>query len=86
MNTVSPEIRQSILYMTIANDILDDFTSIFAQTNVPKLFNLRKKITSLIQGNMSISAYFTKFRTLNDELHAFSVMPHCEFGKCTCCE
>ncbi|XP_074336382.1 uncharacterized protein LOC141673531 [Apium graveolens] len=84
LNTVSPEIRQSVMYMTVAKDIWDDFAIRFAQTNVPKLFNLRKEIASLHQGNMSKSAYFTKFRTLNDELDAFSVVPHCDCRKYTC--
>lgn len=84
LNTVSPEIRQSVMYMNVAKDIWDDFAIRFAQTNVPKLFNLRKEIASLRQGNLSISAYFTKFRALNDELEALSVVPRCDCGKCSC--
>ncbi|XP_074342928.1 uncharacterized protein LOC141680659 [Apium graveolens] len=84
LNIVSPDIRQRVMYMTVAKDIWDDFAIRFAQTNVPKLFNLRKEIASLHQGNILIFAYFTKFRTLNDELDAFSVVPHCDCRKCTC--
>lgn len=56
----------------------------FAQTNVPKLFNLKKELAYLSQGNMSISAYFTKFRTLNDELDELADVPRCNCDKCTC--
>ncbi|XP_074336327.1 uncharacterized protein LOC141673476 [Apium graveolens] len=72
------------MYTTVAKDIWDDFSIRFDQTKVPKLFNLRKDIGSLTQGNLSISAYFTKFRTLNDELEALSPVPRCDCGKCTC--
>ncbi|KAK1396586.1 hypothetical protein POM88_006449 [Heracleum sosnowskyi] len=70
--------------MNDAKEIWDDFAIRFAQTNVPKLFNSRKEIASLSQGNLSISTYFTKFRALNDELDALSAVPHYDCGKCTC--
>ncbi|XP_074374746.1 uncharacterized protein LOC141715166 [Apium graveolens] len=84
LNTVSPEIRQSVMYMNNAKDIWDNFAIRFAQTNVPKLFNLRKELAYLSQGNLSISAYFTKFRSLHDDLDAISTVPRCDCGKCSC--
>lgn len=45
---------------------------------------MRKEIASLTQENLSISAYFTKFQVLNDELDALSVVPRCDCGKCSC--
>ncbi|XP_074372026.1 uncharacterized protein LOC141712832 [Apium graveolens] len=84
LNIVSPEIRQSVMYMNNAKDIWDDFAIRFAQTNVPKLFNLRKELAYLSQENLSISAYFAKFRSLHDELDAISTVPRCDYGKCLC--
>ena len=84
LNTVSSEIRQSVMYMNEAKDIWKDLETRFAQTNVPRLFNLRKDIAYLTQGNLSISAYFTKFRSLNDELDALTDDPRCTCNKCTC--
>lgn len=84
LNTVSPEIRQSIMYMDLARDIWNDLATRFAHTNVPKLFNLRKELAYLTQENLSISTYFTKFRSLSDELDVLSDMPKCTCNKCTC--
>lgn len=84
LNTVTAEIRQSVMYLSTAKAIWDDFKVKFAQTNVPKLFNLRRDIAYLTQGNLSITAYFTKFRSLTDELDALSEFPKCTCGKCTC--
>ncbi|XP_074336774.1 uncharacterized protein LOC141673946 [Apium graveolens] len=84
LNTISSKIRQTMLYMSVAKDFWDDLVIRFAQTNVPKLFNLKKELAYLSQGNMSISAYFTKFRSLNDELDALSSVPHYDCGKCSC--
>lgn len=33
---------------------------------------------------MSISAYFTKFRTIHDELECFNTKLRCTCNKCTC--
>nr|XP_017233154.1 PREDICTED: uncharacterized protein LOC108207203 [Daucus carota subsp. sativus] len=77
MNTISFDIRQSVMYMSTAKAIWDDLAIRFAQTNVPRLFNLRKDIAYLSQGSLSISAYFIKFRSLNDELDELSSIPRC---------
>ncbi|XP_074345925.1 uncharacterized protein LOC141684724 isoform X1 [Apium graveolens] len=84
LNTVSPEIRQSVMYLNDAHEIWEDLRIRFAQTNIPKLFNLRREIAYLNQGNMSVSSYFTKFRSLNDELDALTDVPRCDCKKCTC--
>lgn len=47
----------------------------FTQNNVPKLFHLRKEIDDCSQGNMSISVYFTRFRTLVDGLESITSVP-----------
>ncbi|XP_074378235.1 uncharacterized protein LOC141719761 [Apium graveolens] len=72
------------MYFNNASEIWEDLQVKFAQTNIPKLFNLCKEIAYLSQGNLSISSYFTKFRTLNDELDALTETPRCDCGKCTC--
>lgn len=51
LNTVTTEIRQSVMYLSTAKAIWDDLKVRFAQINVPKLFNLRKEIAYLTQGN-----------------------------------
>lgn len=42
LTTVSPEIRQSILYIDYAHDIWVDLSTRFAHTNILKLFHPRK--------------------------------------------
>lgn len=60
LNSISVEIRNSIVYMPSTRDIWLDLEVHFVQSNVPKLFNLRKEIAHLSQGSMSIFVYFTK--------------------------
>lgn len=84
LNSVSVEIRNSIVYLKSARDIWLDLEVRFAQSNVPKLFNLRKEICHLTQGSLSVSAYFTKFRTIHDELECLVTKPRCTCNLCTC--
>ncbi|XP_074336363.1 uncharacterized protein LOC141673513 [Apium graveolens] len=84
LNTVSPEIRQSVMYLNDAHEIWEDLRIRFAQTNIPKLFKLRREISYLNQVNMLVTSYFTKFRSLNGELDALTDVPRCDCKKCTC--
>ncbi|XP_074378112.1 uncharacterized protein LOC141719636 [Apium graveolens] len=84
LNSVSPEIRNSIVYLHSAREIWLDLAVRYAQSNGPKFFNLRKEIAHLSQGSLSMSAYFTKFRTVHDELECLVKKPRCTCKKCTC--
>lgn len=64
LNSVSVDIHNSIVYITSAREIWIDLEVRFGQSNVPKLFNLRKELSHLEQGSLSISGYFTKFQNL----------------------
>lgn len=84
LNSVTVEIRNSIVYLKSAREIWLDLEVHYAQSNVPKLFHLRKEIAHLTQGTLSVSAYFTKFRTIHDELECLTPKPRCTCTLCTC--
>lgn len=87
LNSISPDIRNSVVYLTIAKAIWDDLAIRFAQSNLPRVFQLKKELMFLSQGTMSVTAYFTKFRTLNDEMDDLSPIPRCSCVTRTCtCE
>lgn len=69
--------------MRSAKAIWDDLKVRCAQSNVPKLFSLRKEISHLSQGTLTISAYFTKFKTIHDELQCLTSTPRCTCNHCT---
>lgn len=84
LNSVPIEIRNSIVYIQSVKEIWLDLEVRFDQSNVPKFFNIRKDIAHLTQRTLSISTYFTKFRTLHDELECLVTKPHCTCNLCTC--
>ncbi|XP_075083572.1 uncharacterized protein LOC142167307 [Nicotiana tabacum] len=82
LNSLSKEIAGSVLYSHSAKDLWSDREDRFGQTNGAKLFQLQKKLSSVVQGNSSVSTYFTKMKSLWDELDALNT-----FSACVCeCE
>lgn len=86
LNSISIEIRNSVAYLTTAKQIWDDLTTRFAQTNMPRTFQLRKDLSAIQQGTLSITSYFTKFKTLVAELDNLAPIPKCicVASNCTC--
>lgn len=84
LNSISSEIRDSVVYFSSAKEIWDDLLTRFLQSNVPRIFQLKKDLTALNQGSLSITAYFTKMRNLTDELSALSRIPKCVCVRNSC--
>ncbi|XP_073020945.1 uncharacterized protein [Primulina eburnea] len=82
LNSVSKEISASILFAESAAEIWQDLKERFQQSNGPRVFQLKRDLINLRQEQDSVSVYFTKLKTLWEELTSFR--PMCNCGKCTC--
>ncbi|XP_073049302.1 uncharacterized protein [Primulina eburnea] len=80
LNSVSREIADSLLYMSTAYEIWNDLRDRFHQSNAPRVFQIKKLLTGLHQGSMDISSYYTRMRTLWDELKDFQPISVCHCG------
>nr|XP_023891368.1 uncharacterized protein LOC112003410 [Quercus suber] len=67
------------MYINSARDLWIDLKNRLSQDNTPRLFKLQKEISHLVQGSLSVSSYFTKFKTLWDEF-----MNNQPFTVCNC--
>lgn len=67
-NSLSKEIQASILYTTSAKSVWDELRTRFMQSNGPRQYQLRRELSTLTQDDMSVTQYFTKLKTLWDEL------------------
>ncbi|XP_039007857.1 uncharacterized protein LOC120135700 [Hibiscus syriacus] len=68
LNSVSKDIAASLLYHSTAAEILKDLGDRFQQSNGPRLFQLKKNLSNLVQGQMNISTYYTQLKIIWDEL------------------
>ncbi|XP_073287721.1 uncharacterized protein [Primulina huaijiensis] len=82
LNSVSKDISASILFAESAAEIWNDLRERFQQSNGPRIFQLRRELINLRQDQQSVAVYFTKLKSLWDELSNFR--PSCTCGQCTC--
>ncbi|XP_076918297.1 uncharacterized protein LOC143578693 [Bidens hawaiensis] len=80
LNTLSPEISASVLYVESAQQLWLELTDRYGQINGAKLYQLQKNISEIVQGNCDIATYFTKLKTNWDELSALNLIPSCTCG------
>ncbi|CAJ2666297.1 unnamed protein product [Trifolium pratense] len=78
-NSVSPEISQSILWLDSASEIWQELKERFYQGDVFRISDLQDEISSLKQGDSTISTYYTSLKKLWQELDNFRPIPdsHC---------
>ncbi|KAM1801308.1 hypothetical protein ACFX11_032935 [Malus domestica] len=79
INSIDSYISDSILYMTGAHEIWDELEERYSQSNAPQIFQLQRDISCLSQDQLSIAAYYTKLKSLWDELSSYS-----DSSSCTC--
>ena len=80
LNSVTGEIRSSILYAETTKEIWLDLSEQFSQSNAPQIYQLMQSISSLKQENMPVSAYFTRLKSLWNELNSLVAIQPCTCG------
>uniref|UniRef100_A0A2N9H9X1 Reverse transcriptase Ty1/copia-type domain-containing protein n=1 Tax=Fagus sylvatica TaxID=28930 RepID=A0A2N9H9X1_FAGSY len=80
LNLVSKEIASSVIYANTAQEMWEDLKERFAQGNGPRIFEIQKAISSLTQDQCNVNAYFTKLKSLWDELNNYRSFPACSCG------
>ncbi|XP_022843420.1 uncharacterized protein LOC111366973 [Olea europaea var. sylvestris] len=51
------------------------------QQNAPRIYEVKQGIAELVQGQDSVSTYFSKLKTLLDELMNYESIPNCTCGR-----
>jgi len=77
MNSVSKSLLSGIAFATTVFDVWTDLKERFDTVDGSRSYNLHKDISSLQQGNMSVSVYYTRLKNLWDEFEALVPSPSC---------
>ncbi|XP_022031465.1 uncharacterized protein LOC110932439 [Helianthus annuus] len=77
INTLSRDISESVLYVQTAEQLWKELNDRYGQANGAKHYQLQKSLCEISQGNTSIVAYFTKIKSIWDELGSLSTVPAC---------
>ncbi|KAK9135468.1 hypothetical protein Syun_014798 [Stephania yunnanensis] len=80
LNSISKDIVEAFLYTTSSFDLWNELKERFGECNGPLLYQLKRDIASISQGDLSLSQYYTKLKKLWDELSCLVPLPVCECG------
>ncbi|KAJ9565548.1 hypothetical protein OSB04_001514 [Centaurea solstitialis] len=78
------EIRSSVKYANTAAEIWSDLKERFGKESAPRAYELKQTLSATTQGNTSVSAYFTKLRSIWDEMQSALPIPRCNCNGCSC--
>ena len=84
LNLVSPHITTSVIYRDTAFAVWNALKNRFLQANGPRISQLQKQISTVIQGDSIVASFFTNFQASWDQLLNLKPLPCCSCGKCTC--
>lgn len=84
VSAMENEIKGSVKYVVTAHEIWLDLKERFGKENASRAYELRRIITTIQQGNMTVSSYYTKLRGVWDEIRSISQIPTCSCKGCKC--
>ncbi|PNY12985.1 retrovirus-related Pol polyprotein from transposon TNT 1-94 [Trifolium pratense] len=85
LNSVSPSIAQSVVFMKNASDIWNDLRERFSQRDLVRISELQQEIYALKQETRSVTDFYSDLKTLWEELELYLPIPTCTcHHRCTC--
>ncbi|XP_042972841.1 uncharacterized protein LOC122304648 [Carya illinoinensis] len=79
-NTMSVDIKSSTLYAETAHQLWKELEQRLAQQNAPRIYEVKQGIATIMQNQDTVSMYYSKLKTLLDELMNYESIPNCTCG------
>lgn len=83
LNSMTKDLIASVIYLNTTHAVWMDLKNRCSQGNGPRVFELRRMVSTLSQDNLSVSSYYTKFEIIWNELVDYKTIPSCSCGICT---
>lgn len=80
-------IVESFMYVESSKQLWSELIERFGQTNGILLYQLKRNLSSMEQGNLSVSEYYCNLKRLWDEIQCLESFPDCQYGalsRCAC--
>ncbi|KAF5475503.1 hypothetical protein F2P56_007303 [Juglans regia] len=84
LNSISKEIASNVLYINSAKEVWEKLKTHFAQPDNVRIYQLQQQLSSTLQGNQTVSEYFTQLNGIWEEMHNYRLVSCCSCGLCTC--
>ncbi|XP_023749414.1 uncharacterized protein LOC111897698 [Lactuca sativa] len=82
--TMEKGIRYSVKYASTSTEIWAYLKERFGKESAPRAYELKRTLAITYQDGASFSAYYTKMRSVWDEIQSVCPLPPCTCGKCSC--
>lgn len=77
-------IAKSVLFFKTVREIWRDLEERFGYASMTQLSSLEQQLAEIHQGQLSVSEFYTKLKTIWDSLDDANPLPTCTCVKCTC--
>ncbi|XP_074343463.1 uncharacterized protein LOC141682654 [Apium graveolens] len=77
-------IAKSVLFLQTTREIWQDLDDRFGYTSMAQVYSLEQQFLDINQGTDIVSEFFTKIKTIWDNLNDANPLPYCTCKKCTC--
>ncbi|KAK4399650.1 hypothetical protein Sango_1071100 [Sesamum angolense] len=84
LSTMTKDIVNVFLYISYARTLWVELEARYGECDGPLLYKIQREISSISQGNLSVTAYYTNLKQYWDELVCLKPPAMCSCGKCTC--
>ncbi|KAL0429278.1 UNVERIFIED_CONTAM: hypothetical protein Sradi_0553800 [Sesamum radiatum] len=84
LNTLSKDIADVFYYSASSRALWIELEAGYGYSNGLMIYHIQREIALSSQGNMSVTAYYTKLKKLWYELECLVPTPRCDSGGCTC--
>ncbi|GAA0164211.1 hypothetical protein LIER_19901 [Lithospermum erythrorhizon] len=75
LNSISPGMKEQFMFTNTIKKLWDEIISRYGVCNGPLLYQLKREMTSLTQGSMSLVIYYSKLKRIWDELNELEPRP-----------
>ena len=72
LNSLTPDLVDSVIYSTTAQEVWEDLRDHFHQSNAPRIFQIERDIACIKQDQMTVAMYYTQLKGLWDELGSYN--------------
>ena len=84
LNSISPHIIASVIYKNSAMEVWNSLRNRFLQANGPRISQLQKLISTIMQGDATVTTFFTDLQASWDQLLNLRPLPCCSCSKFVC--
>ncbi|KAL0451877.1 UNVERIFIED_CONTAM: hypothetical protein Slati_1165800 [Sesamum latifolium] len=84
LSTMNKDIVNAFLYASSARSLWAELEARYGESDGPLAYKIRREISSITQGNLSVITYYTNLKQYWDELVCLKPPAMCSCGQCIC--